>query len=33
MDALDAGVVDADVERGPELAEGVASRRHLADEV
>jgi hypothetical protein len=33
MDALDAGVVDADVVRGPEGAERVASHRQLADEV
>ncbi len=33
MDALDAGVVDADVVRRPECPERLASRRQLAGEV
>jgi hypothetical protein len=33
MDALDAGVVDAHVVRGPARSKRLASRRQLADEV
>jgi hypothetical protein len=33
MEALDAGVVEPDVVRGPAGAEGLALRRQLADEI